>query len=70
MAHLQNIGLQRIQQQLPQQIPLAQGLHIAHGHLRTHHLIQQFPAAGGYRLPVVLGVSLGEIRFHQIAKYW
>ncbi|OUN22907.1 hypothetical protein B5G34_05770 [Flavonifractor sp. An82] len=68
MAHLQDIGLQGVQQQIPQQIPLPQRRHITHGNGRLHDLIQLLPAPGGHRLPPALGAAFLQIGPHHIGK--
>lgn len=42
---------------------------LAHRRLRTNDPVHQLAAPGGYRLPVVLGIPLAEIRSHQVIKY-
>ena len=65
--HLQQIGENSVGQQVPQEIPPAQGNYIGHRLHRLHEVVQQGPAVGGNGIPVGLAVQRKELNQRYLA---
>ena len=68
MIHLQNMFLNVIRQQIPQQVPLAQGHHIGHRQAGPDDLVQQLAAYLGHYGPLIAAEGGRQIGLHHLLE--
>ena len=68
MVHLQDMFLNVVRQQIPQQVPLTQGYYIGHRQAGPDDLVQQLAADLGHHGPLIAAEGGGQIPAYGIRR--